>query len=607
MYFCEDHFNLPNDMLNYTEYHIMGKVSQVRMKPGCTPSKFECQEDRKKRTCSSTVRPYILKKQRMMTIAECLNEADESNTTPAQSSSIINTQATDETSDQLLLCRGCFATDVKMFDLESMDLKENFEEFVGKTKVEELPQYLCSYCAVSLVRFTQFRERCRRAEMLLQNLSDNNMLNPTLIKSIDRSYYKLNLNLSISKLVHIETDEIEIKLEDNDEEEDVKSDREESGMYENIVTNDKTLQTDEEISKCNPSVKYLQKDDVAGMDIDQSILYLQENEEGISNIGQQDVKEEIDNIGQYLNCIEENDPGISHTEQSEDDMDTKVKEKFLNGVNKINSTTKKKDIVNKYAKEFSMEVKVLTQEEQLQFVQARKSSSNYLNSKFRCNLCFKGFMSSAKFRSHFNCFHHPSVGELECSMCRARFYNKRKLRNHMVNHKYLFKCKICHFKTTRCFSAKSHHYQHSGLNHTCEYCGKSFKCSTTYLSHLRLIHRTGLNVWCRLCGDSFLSDLGLKTHRRLMHTNIEYQCLCCGLSFLNESSLLVHNNGQCVENCCAQCGESYPDEESLKLHFTDKHGKAKCALCNVEFKSRIALESHLENSSAKCRNVKSCV
>ncbi|KAJ8730028.1 hypothetical protein PYW07_017066 [Mythimna separata] len=78
MYFCEDHFDLPNDMINYMEYHIKGTVSQVRMKPGCMPSRFGCQEDRRKRTCSSTERPYILKKQRMLTIAECLNESKES-------------------------------------------------------------------------------------------------------------------------------------------------------------------------------------------------------------------------------------------------------------------------------------------------------------------------------------------------------------------------------------------------------------------------------------------------------------------------------------------------------------------------------------------------
>lgn len=56
----------------------MKTVSQVRMKPGCMPSKFECQEDRRKRMCSSIERPYIVKKQRMMTIAECLNDSEKS-------------------------------------------------------------------------------------------------------------------------------------------------------------------------------------------------------------------------------------------------------------------------------------------------------------------------------------------------------------------------------------------------------------------------------------------------------------------------------------------------------------------------------------------------
>lgn len=53
----------------------MGKVSYVRMKPGCLPSKFGCQEDRRKRTCTSAERPYMIKKQRMSTIAECLQES----------------------------------------------------------------------------------------------------------------------------------------------------------------------------------------------------------------------------------------------------------------------------------------------------------------------------------------------------------------------------------------------------------------------------------------------------------------------------------------------------------------------------------------------------
>ncbi|KAF9798468.1 hypothetical protein SFRURICE_012496 [Spodoptera frugiperda] len=86
MYFCEDHFDLPNDMLNYTArtvlhlFHVVnwegvGSITSAH-ETRLTPSKFECQEDRRKRTCSSTERPYIVKKQRITTIAECLNELE---------------------------------------------------------------------------------------------------------------------------------------------------------------------------------------------------------------------------------------------------------------------------------------------------------------------------------------------------------------------------------------------------------------------------------------------------------------------------------------------------------------------------------------------------
>ncbi|GBP61688.1 hypothetical protein EVAR_43626_1 [Eumeta japonica] len=69
----------------------MGKVSRVRMKPGCTPTKLECQEDRRKRTCSYKERLYMLKKQRMSVIAECLNEPEQSST---PSSSVQDTSNT---------------------------------------------------------------------------------------------------------------------------------------------------------------------------------------------------------------------------------------------------------------------------------------------------------------------------------------------------------------------------------------------------------------------------------------------------------------------------------------------------------------------------------
>ncbi|XP_013140972.1 PREDICTED: uncharacterized protein LOC106105239 [Papilio polytes] len=45
VYFCEDHFNLEDDMENYIEYTTMGAVSSVKMRPGCLPTKFACQQE----------------------------------------------------------------------------------------------------------------------------------------------------------------------------------------------------------------------------------------------------------------------------------------------------------------------------------------------------------------------------------------------------------------------------------------------------------------------------------------------------------------------------------------------------------------------------------
>ncbi|XP_026322184.1 uncharacterized protein LOC113231863 [Hyposmocoma kahamanoa] len=54
IYFCEDHFDLENDMENYTRYKIMGSVKRIRMKPSCIPSRFDCQTARKRKPTPPT-------------------------------------------------------------------------------------------------------------------------------------------------------------------------------------------------------------------------------------------------------------------------------------------------------------------------------------------------------------------------------------------------------------------------------------------------------------------------------------------------------------------------------------------------------------------------
>ncbi|XP_065172129.1 uncharacterized protein [Atheta coriaria] len=70
-------FDLPNDMENYTEYRVMGSVSQVRMRAGCMPTKFECQPDRRRRAGNERTRPLVVKRQRLEAIADCEREIEQ--------------------------------------------------------------------------------------------------------------------------------------------------------------------------------------------------------------------------------------------------------------------------------------------------------------------------------------------------------------------------------------------------------------------------------------------------------------------------------------------------------------------------------------------------
>ncbi|CAF4947037.1 unnamed protein product [Pieris macdunnoughi] len=56
VYFCEDHFDLENDMENYHRYKIMGSVKRIKMKSNCIPSKFDCQN-------TSTIEPLLIVKE----------------------------------------------------------------------------------------------------------------------------------------------------------------------------------------------------------------------------------------------------------------------------------------------------------------------------------------------------------------------------------------------------------------------------------------------------------------------------------------------------------------------------------------------------------------
>ncbi|XP_053618448.1 uncharacterized protein LOC128679937 isoform X2 [Plodia interpunctella] len=164
-------------MLNYTEYHIMGKISKVRLKPGCTPSKFTCQEDRRKRTCSSTERPLMLKKQRMEITAECLKEytntmenlekPEESCSQSPHPKDIPHTSSDCQTVKQNepeSLCEPKVDTSVQEF------LKHKFRSKASQTKMKTVSQALSPLKLSPTAKMTELEKFKRRMIRMVARL-----------------------------------------------------------------------------------------------------------------------------------------------------------------------------------------------------------------------------------------------------------------------------------------------------------------------------------------------------------------------------------------------------------------------------------------------------
>ncbi|VVD02534.1 unnamed protein product [Leptidea sinapis] len=82
---------------------------------------------------------------------------------------------------------------------------------------------------------------------------------------------------------------------------------------------------------------------------------------------------------------------------------------------------------------------VLTREEQLQEMERRSRSLNYLNSPYKCGLCYRGFVDPQAYSNH-------EGRHSECDVCRLRYGSARLLRAH---------AQAAHVRRYRCPRRKS--------------------------------------------------------------------------------------------------------------------------------------------------------
>ncbi|KAI5645655.1 zinc-finger double domain-containing protein [Phthorimaea operculella] len=226
------------------------------------------------------------------------------------------------------------------------------------------------------------------------------------------------------------------------------------------------------------------------------------------------------------------------------------------GKRKAKTQTAEKKVF-RFPKDF-LEYTPVSQEDQYQLVQDRKSTRNYLEAMFKCELCFKGFREAVTYSNHMK-KHDPAVsGNLQCDMCKMQFNHPRQVYKHMrLTHLFRFNCAACNYTCYNVNQAQCHYKWHKNVTFTCEFCNKVFRKQSTRLTHIRVKHPS--TIICDICGHSFVSDSGLYCHKKYAHT---------------------------------------PDEiassEAMKKDRTDPH---YCADCDIQFLSATAFKTHLGSSN----------
>ncbi|KAG7299161.1 hypothetical protein JYU34_017701 [Plutella xylostella] len=224
-----------------------------------------------------------------------------------------------------------------------------------------------------------------------------------------------------------------------------------------------------------------------------------------------------------------------------------------------------------------MEIVLMSSEDAEKEVKLRKKSDNYKNSRYKCDLCFRGFILVKTYSNHMQ-RHNAECGDYECYYCHVRAQSPEAMKKHIsIHHIYKYSCKLCNYICFEKYQAINHIRHHEGTNYECEYCNKIFQHHNTLSEHIRKAHSSETNeVLCVFCGAVLRTKTGLSCHITLLHPQFQESAPRLGPT-------------------CVQCDVQFCTVGAYKRHLvlskkhTDRHS---CAVCSSTFSSAAALQIH---------------
>ncbi|XP_061727231.1 zinc finger protein 626-like [Cydia pomonella] len=500
-----------------------------------------------------------------------------------------------EAAADLRACRICLATDTKLFGIYEQRLDEAFIDIMGTTLSvwDGCPQHLCALCGAQLIKAQALRARAHRADALLkQALMHQHIITTSYLATLDRVSQQLALCLSIHHPAIMETTHNETKQEMEDDDFDMYHPE-----FDEPIINLKNTMLLESMKETELHAEDI-KTDMSEMEIKEEEPVKKRKDK----VRREKVKVKRDKSIKTKKKVQK------VQEVEEEQKEPKKYKRKLKGFKKFFAS---EDDYIKFENTYNIEIVKLSEEEQQKELDARKESSNYLRSAYRCERCFKGFLSHTTFENHQKKTHDPSNGRNECVLCGARFRHPAGLRKHFESHTLKFICKICQFMTRHRSMAVMHADFHSGKTFVCKYCGLTFNKQTTFNTHTRVQHplENASAGTCDVCGETFTGKRGLQQHKAIAHkklTTPELKCRSCLVQFENVDAKTRHKiNNVCDPKFrpCPACGERFEDEERAKKHYQDHHVKEhyKCDQCDTTFAKKSSLAVHFERVHLKIK------
>ncbi|XP_048002731.1 zinc finger protein 813-like isoform X2 [Leguminivora glycinivorella] len=573
--------------------------------------------------------------------------------------------------NNLLCCRVCLMTDCRLYNIDEYNLADTFARISGSSvSKDRLPQYLCPYCLVLLLKCSSFRDMCMRTVMLLTPALLKGTLDINYVRKLQPTHLPCNLTKTNIETIEVDPSKdlfnkqrLNQKFEeqvipDHDiddyypevdvEQDAIDTDDDDSNVVitEELFLNSnknnkspkkkkKVVKTEKKSKKkqCETNVNkniVLLKQCNDAMDIDKNkrsetnvnqnvVLIKQCNEamdidKNLKKRSEPNVNQNVVLITQCNKPIDKNLVVMGKENKEEMKVMTiEVKDNIIE-INNVKVDENNDEIVevqedgmtmkrlvsaadtDKFLELINHKIVTLSKEEQLEEIAERKKSRNYLECPFKCEDCGKGFGVVTSYENH-RAKHSPSSGPHACGVCGVRMHYRSLLHTHERRHQLKFICNECNFVSRDKNQALKHYGVHAGRTYTCPHCEKIFLKSTTYLSHVRLMHPEA-NVDCLECGETFVSLYGLRQHYKRVH---QFVCTICSADFTNKEALAIHAElaGEHIGkdlHACEQCGENCESETALKEHMGIIHPDEKkeypCDKCTLSFNNELALDTH---------------